>query len=102
MRPLSPHQLRHGFANRFLRESDSDFVPPQGLMGHARPDTTQQYVDDVELDELAQALERAADSRETQASPDLTTLSTEISSSLERAGVEAGGSAGANFRTAMG
>jgi integrase len=26
VRPLSPHQLRHGFANRFLRESGRDVV----------------------------------------------------------------------------
>jgi integrase/recombinase XerC len=31
VRPLSPHQLRHGFANRFLRESGRDFVALQGL-----------------------------------------------------------------------
>ncbi len=39
VRPLSPHRLRHGFANRFLRESGRDFVALQGLMGHSRPDT---------------------------------------------------------------
>ena len=50
------HQLRHGFANRFLRESGRDFVALQALMGHSRPDTTQAYTDDVELDELADAL----------------------------------------------
>jgi hypothetical protein len=27
---------------------------------HSRPDTTQQYTDDVELDDLADALEKAA------------------------------------------
>jgi integrase len=42
VRPLSPHQLRHGFANRFLRESGRDVVALQALMGHSRPDTTQQ------------------------------------------------------------
>lgn len=57
---LSPHQLRHGFANRLLRESGRDFVALQGLMGHSRPDTTQAYTDEVELDELADALDRAA------------------------------------------
>ena len=31
-------------------------------MGHSRPDTTQQYTDEVELDELADALTRAAES----------------------------------------
>jgi integrase len=47
IRPLSPHQLRHGFANRFLRESGRDFVALQGLMGHSRPDATQAYTDEV-------------------------------------------------------
>ena len=42
VRQLSPHQLRDGFANRFLRESGRDFVALQALMGHSRPDTTQQ------------------------------------------------------------
>jgi len=60
VRRLSPHQLRHGFANRFLQESGRDVVAPQALMGHSRPDTTQQYTDEVALDELADALERAA------------------------------------------
>jgi integrase len=49
VRRLTPHQLRHGFANRFLRESGRDFVALQALMGHSRPDTTQQYTDEVEL-----------------------------------------------------
>jgi integrase len=64
VRRLSPHQLRHGFANRFLGESGRDFVALQALMGHSRPDTTQQYTDEVELDELADALARAAATRE--------------------------------------
>src|SRR5205085_9487623 len=68
IRRLSPHQLRHGFANRFLRESGRDFVALQALMGHSRPDTTQQYTDEVELDELAEALDRAAEARHAQAS----------------------------------
>jgi integrase/recombinase XerD len=83
VRRLSPHQLRHGFANRFLRESGRDFVALQGLMGHSRPDTTQAYVDEVDLDELAEALERAAAARHAQASPDLTTLEDEVSDELE-------------------
>ena len=33
VRRLSPHQLRHGFANRFLRESGRDFVALQALDG---------------------------------------------------------------------
>ena len=52
-------------------------------MGHSRPDTTQQYTDDVELDDLAEALERAAKARDAQASPDLATLETEIAKGLE-------------------
>jgi site-specific recombinase XerD len=83
VRRLSPHQLRHGFANRFLRESGRDFVALQALMGHSRPDTTQQYTDDVELDELAAALDRAAACRHAQASPDLTTLESELTDELE-------------------
>ena len=83
VRRLSPHQLRHGFANRFLRESGRDFVALQALMGHSRPDTTQQYTDEVELDELAHALERATAARNAQASPDLTTLEPELTDELE-------------------
>jgi integrase/recombinase XerD len=82
VRELSPHQLRHGFANRFLRESGRDFVALQALMGHSRPDTTQAYLDEVELDELAQALERVAESRKAQASPDVTTLEPELTDEL--------------------
>jgi integrase/recombinase XerC len=82
VRRLSPHQLRHGFANRFLRESGRDFVALQALMGHSRPDTTQQYTDEVELDELAEALDRAAHSRYAQASPDPATLETEVTAEL--------------------
>jgi Phage integrase family len=83
IRELSPHQLRHGFANRFLRESGRDFVALQQLMGHKRPDTTQQYTDDVELDELREALERAASFRRAQASSELTTLEAELAKELE-------------------
>jgi hypothetical protein len=59
-------------------------------MGHSRPDTTQQYTDEMELDELAEALERAASTRGAQASPDLTTLDSEITAARED-GVEAAG-----------
>jgi hypothetical protein len=52
-------------------------------MGHRHPDTTQQYTDEVRLGELADALARAADSRDAQASPDLTTLEGEVSDELE-------------------
>jgi integrase/recombinase XerD len=74
VRELSPHQLRHGFANRFMRESGRDVAALKGLLGHSRVDTTEGYTDEIELDELADALRRAADARHAQASPDLTTL----------------------------
>jgi hypothetical protein len=41
-------------------------------------------LDEVGLDELAEALDRAAAKRHAQASPDLTTLESEVSTSLER------------------
>jgi len=52
-------------------------------MSHSGPDTTQQYTVEVELDDLADALDRAASTRDAQASPDLTTLDTELANSLE-------------------
>jgi len=83
VRELTPHQLRHGFANRFLRESGRDVGALRPLLGHSRIDTTQLYTDEIELDELALALERAWLSRNAQASPDLATLETEIAKGLE-------------------
>jgi site-specific recombinase XerC len=74
VRELTPHQLRHGFANRFLRESGRDVGALRPLLGHSRIDTTQLYTDEIELDELAQALENAYSRRNAQASPDLATL----------------------------
>jgi hypothetical protein len=82
IRRLSPHQLRHWFANRFLRESDRDLGALQALMGHSRPYTTQQYFDELNLDELGEALGRAAADRHAQASPDLTTLEMEVAEEL--------------------
>lgn len=83
LRPLSPHQLRHGFANRFIRESGRDFVALQRLMGHSRPDTTQNYTDDLDLDDLADALAVAAKNRDAQASPERDTESDEAPEGLE-------------------
>jgi site-specific recombinase XerD len=74
VRPLSPHQLRHGFANRFLRESGRDVGALRPLLGHSRIDTTQVYTDDIELDALALALADALLFRNAQASPDQATL----------------------------
>ena len=52
-------------------------------MGHSRPDITQQYTDEVELYDLADALARAAETRMSQASPDLTTLEGEFADELQ-------------------
>ena len=71
IRELSPHQLRHGFANRFLRESGRDVAALRPLLGHSRIDTTQLYTDEIEVDELAAALAQAFEARNAQASPDL-------------------------------
>ena len=83
IRELSPHQFRHGFANRFLRESDKDLVALQALMGHSRPDTTQLYTDEIQLDELAQSIARALLARNAQASPDLATLESDVAAALQ-------------------
>jgi integrase len=93
IRALSPHPLRHGFANRFLRESDRDLASLQAMLGHSRPDTTQAYTDDLELDDLARALSDAYDSRNAQASPDLATLAEQTlkyprNRLMEAAGIE--------------
>jgi integrase len=74
VRKLSPHQLRHAFANRFLRESGRDVAALRPLLGHSRIDTTQVYTDEIELDELARALAEALLYRNAQASPELATL----------------------------
>jgi integrase/recombinase XerD len=74
VRRLYAHQLRHGFANRFLRESGRDVAALRALLGHSRIDTTQLYTDEIELDELARSLAEALRYRELQASSDWATL----------------------------
>jgi site-specific recombinase XerC len=88
--PIAPDILgelrrcfRHGFGNRFLRESGKDLSTLQALYGHSRPDTTQGYTDDLSLDEQAEALRKAVENRGAQASPEQTTLGDKPSSSLE-------------------
>jgi integrase len=85
---LSPHQLRHGFANRFLRESGRDVAALRPLLGHSRIDTTQLYTDEIEVDELAAALAQAFEARNAQASPDLATLEAAVAAALQRPAVE--------------
>jgi hypothetical protein len=74
-----------------LRESGRDFVALQALMGHSRPDTTQHYTDEVELDELTDALGRAADARHAQAQPEVTTLEPDVTAAPGNAGVGGAG-----------
>jgi integrase/recombinase XerD len=83
VRELSPHQLRHGFANRFLRESGRDVAALRPLLGHSRIDTTQLYTDEIEVDELAAALAQAFEARNAQASPDLATLEAAVAAALQ-------------------
>ena len=84
IRELSPHQLRHGFGNRFLRESGRDIAALKALLGHSRIDTTELYVDDIEVDELAAALADALAARDSaQASSVLKTLASEVAAARE-------------------
>jgi hypothetical protein len=65
VRPFGPHALRHGFATRFLRESERDVVSLQRLLGHSKIEMTLMYVDELRVEELAEVLERIAERRVT-------------------------------------
>jgi hypothetical protein len=67
-----------------MRKSGHHVGALRGLMGHSRIDTTRLYTDEIELDELAAALDRAAAKRHAQASPDPTTLEAGLTDELER------------------
>ena len=86
IRELSSHQLRHGFANRFLRESGRDVAALRPLLGHSRIDTTQLYTVEIEVDELAAALAEAFAARNAQASPELATLEPDVATALQSLG----------------
>lgn len=59
VRPLHPHQLRRGFANRLDREG-LDLRTVQFLMGHARAETTETYLQERKLAQAGDALQRVA------------------------------------------
>lgn len=70
VKTFGPHALRHGFANRFLRDSDRDVVALKGLLGHAKLETTQEYLDELTLADLSDALDRAFGHRVTSVAPE--------------------------------
>ena len=51
-------------------------------MGHSRPDTTQAYIDDLDLDDLAHVLALVGENRHAQASSDSDTESDEAREGL--------------------
>jgi hypothetical protein len=63
-------------------------------MGHSRPDTTQAYTDDLELDDLADVLDQVAEQRHAQASSELETERAEAPEGLES--LFGGGGGGGN------
>ena len=63
LRPFGPHALRHGFATNFLRDSDRDVASLRRLMVHSQLETTMGYTDELELEELEDALRRVSDRR---------------------------------------
>jgi ribosomal protein L34 len=78
-----PRGRRHGFANRFLRESGRDVTALRPLLGHSRIDTTQLYTDEIEVDALAEALAKAFVARNAQGSPDMATLEADVAAALQ-------------------
>lgn len=62
-RELHPHQLRHGFATGLDRDG-LDLRTLQLLMGHARGDTTEAYLDARRLDEARQRLDELHERRQ--------------------------------------
>jgi hypothetical protein len=64
-------------------QSRNTTVPRRPLLGHSRPDRTQLYTDEIQFDELAQSVARALLARNTQASPDLATLESDLAAALQ-------------------
>ena len=68
IREFGPHALRHGFASRFLRDSEHDMYALRQLMGHAQMSTTEGYTSELDLEELEEALRKASERRTSVAS----------------------------------
>lgn len=62
-RELHPHQLRHGFATALDREG-LDLRTVQLLLGHARSETTETYLDERRLEEAADRLDELHERRQ--------------------------------------
>jgi len=69
IREFGPHALRHGFASRFLRDSEHDMYALRQLMGHAQMSTTEGYTSELDLEELEEALRKASERRTSVANP---------------------------------
>jgi integrase len=52
--PVTPHDLRHAYAERVARETDTHIA--QHLLGHANIGTTDTYLGQPRLDDLAFAV----------------------------------------------
>ena len=71
------------FRKPVLRESERDVFALRGLMGHSQLETTRTYLDEIGIDDLADALARAASARQAQASADEETERFEAPKGLE-------------------
>lgn len=51
---ITPHSLRHTFADRFLRATDGDIVRLQEILGHSDISTTRRYLTRIRGEEVAE------------------------------------------------
>ena len=53
---ITPHSLRHTFADRFLRSTGGDVVRLQQILGHTNVKTTQRYLTKIKGEEVAESV----------------------------------------------